>query len=164
MSTDRAVAVNYEGLGAQASALMDGEPDGLANVANFVALLYGALGDTNWAGFYVLRGDELVLGPFQGQPACTRIPMGRGVCGTAASTRETQRVDDVHAFDGHIACDPASKSELVVPVEVQGKLIGVLDIDSPRPARFDADDQAGVEELCRRLVAALEAGGTSSLG
>ena len=139
---------DYTLLDSQAGALLRDEPDALANAANFVALLYNALDDVNWLGIYVLRGDELVLGPFQGQPACVHIPVGNGVCGTAAATLETQRVADVHAFPGHIACDAASRSEIVVPLVVDGSLVGVLDIDSPSLDRFSADDQAGIERLC----------------
>ena len=139
---------DYTLLDSQAQALLRDEPDALANAANFVALLYNALDDVNWLGIYVLRDDELVLGPFQGQPACVHIPVGNGVCGTAAATLETQRVADVHAFPGHIACDAASRSEIVVPLLVDGSLVGVLDIDSPSLDRFSADDQAGIERLC----------------
>ena len=139
---------DYQMLESQAVALLRDEPDGLASAANFVALLYNALDDVNWLGLYVLRGDELVLGPFQGQPACVRIAMGSGVCGTAAATLETQRVPDVHAFPGHIVCDAASRSEIVVPLLVDGDLVGVLDIDSPSLDRFSADDEAGLERLC----------------
>jgi GAF domain-containing protein len=139
---------NYALLNSQADALIRDEPDALANAANFVALLYNALDDVNWLGIYVLRDDELVLGPFQGQPACVHIAIGSGVCGMAAATRETQRIPDVHAFPGHIVCDAASRSELVVPLIVAEKLVGVLDIDSPSLERFTAEDQAGVEMLC----------------
>lgn len=139
---------DYTLLTAQTRALIGSEPDVLANAANFVGLLYNALDDVNWLGIYVLREKELVLGPFQGQPACVHIPVGSGVCGTAAATRETQRVKDVHAFPGHIACDAASRSEIVVPLVVDGELIGVLDIDSPSLDRFSAEDQAGIEEVC----------------
>jgi len=139
---------DYALLKSQADALLRDESDVLANAANFVALLYNALDDVNWLGFYVLRDDQLVLGPFQGQPACVRIGLGRGVCGTAAATLETQRVPDVHAFPGHIVCDAASRSELVVPLLVDGSLVGVLDIDSPSPGRFSEADQAGIELLC----------------
>ena len=139
---------DYKLLGSQAEALLRDEPDGLASAANFVALLYNALDDVNWLGIYVLRGDELVLGPFQGQPACVHIAMGSGVCGTAAATLETQRVPDVHAFPGHIACDAASRSEIVVPLLIDGNLVGVLDVDSPSLDRFSPDDQAGLERLC----------------
>jgi len=139
---------DYKLLDSQADALLRDEPDALANAANFVALLYNALDDVNWLGIYVLRGDELVLGPFQGQPACVHIDVGRGVCGTAAATLETQRVPDVHAFPGHIVCDAASRSELVVPLVIGGSLVGVLDIDSPSLDRFSEADQAGIERLC----------------
>ena len=139
---------DYKLLAAQSRALTADEPDALAAAANFVALLYNALDDVNWLGIYVLRGEELVLGPFQGQPACVHIAIGDGVCGTAAATRQTQRVRDVHEFPGHIVCDAASRSEIVVPLIVDGELIGVLDIDSPSLDRFDAEDQAGIEALC----------------
>ncbi len=140
---------DYSLLNAQLKALIEDEPDALANAANFVALLYNALDDINWLGIYVLRGDELVLGPFQGQTACVHIPLGNGVCGTAAATLETQRVPDVHAFPGHIVCDAASRSEIVVPLIFGEKLVGVLDIDSPSLDRFSEADQDGVELLCR---------------
>jgi GAF domain-containing protein len=139
---------DYRLLDSQAEALLRDEPDALASAANFVALLFNALEDVNWLGIYVLRGDELVLGPFQGQPACVHIDVGSGVCGAAAATLETQRVPDVHEFPGHIVCDAASRSELVVPLVVDGSLVGVLDIDSPSLNRFSAEDQAGVERLC----------------
>jgi GAF domain-containing protein len=139
--------VDYALLGAQIDALLRDESDALANAANFVALLYDALPGINWLGIYVLRGNELVLGPFQGKPACVRIPLGKGVCGTAARDLKTMRVADVHNFDGHIVCDPASRSEIVVPLISSGRLLGVLDIDSPEPARFSDDDQTGVESL-----------------
>ena len=142
----------YRQLIAAADSLTDGEPDGVANMANVAALLWEALPDLNWAGFYRNVGGELVLGPFQGRAACIRIPFGKGVCGTAAATREPQRVDDVHAFPGHIACDSASASELVVPIEHEGRLIGVLDLDSPSRARFDSEDEAGCLELARLLA------------
>jgi GAF domain-containing protein len=141
----------YRDLEQALGALIADEPDAIANMANAAALLWEYLPDLNWAGFYRNVGGELVLGPFQGKAACIRIAFGKGVCGAAAETRETQRVEDVHAFPGHIACDAASASELVVPVVHEGRLIGVLDLDSPTPARFDADDQAG----CERLVALL---------
>ena len=140
--------VDYKLLIAQSRALIADEPDALAAAANFVALLYNALDDINWLGIYVLRGEELVLGPFQGQPACVHIAVGDGVCGTAAATRETQRVRDVHEFPGHIVCDAASRSEIVVPLMSDDELIGVLDIDSPSLDRFDEADQAGIEALC----------------
>lgn len=136
---------DYRLLSSQLVALLADEPDALANASNFVALLYDAMDDVNWLGIYVLRGEELVLGPFQGKPACVRIPLGQGVCGTAAAALKTQRVADVHAFKGHIVCDPASRSELVVPLLFDGTLVGVLDIDSPATNRFSDDDQAGVE-------------------
>jgi GAF domain-containing protein len=153
---------DYKLLDSQAEALLRDEPDGLANAANFVALLYNALDDVNWLGIYVLRGDELVLGPFQGQPACVHITVGSGVCGTAAATLQTQRVPDVHAFPGHIVCDAASRSELVVPLIVDGSLVGVLDIDSPVPDRFSAADQAGIENLCATYCS-LRSGGEGFL-
>lgn len=127
--------------------LTAGEPDAIANMANIAALLWEYLPDINWAGFYRMIDGELVLGPFQGKAACIRIKLGAGVCGTAAATRATQIVDDVEAFPGHIPCDAASRSELVVPIMVEGALIGVLDIDSPIAARFDAEDAAGCEAL-----------------
>ncbi len=138
-----------------ADALTAGEPDGIANMANVAALLWESVPDLNWAGFYRNVGGELVLGPFQGRPACIRIPFGRGVCGAAAATRDVQCVADVHAFPGHIACDAASRSELVVPIVVDGALLGVLDLDSPLPGRFDAADAAGCAELAQRLGARL---------
>ncbi len=140
---------DYALLDSQARALLQDEPDALAAAANFVALLKDALADVNWLGIYVLRGDELVLGPFQGKPACVHIAVGDGVCGTAARSRETQRVDDVHDFPGHIVCDADSRSELVVPLLAGDELLGVLDIDSPSLARFSAADQQGVERLCQ---------------
>ncbi|WP_434644691.1 GAF domain-containing protein [Achromobacter piechaudii] len=138
----------YKELVAQARALLEGEPDRIANAANLSALAYQALPDLNWAGFYFFDGVELVLGPFQGKPACVRIPLNRGVCGAAASQRQTQLVPDVHAFPGHIACDAASRSEIVVPLVHQGELIGVWDVDSPVPDRFDEDDRQGMQALC----------------
>ena len=140
---------DYDLLDVQLRALTETEPDVLANCANFVALLYDAMTDINWLGIYVRRGDELVLGPFQGKPACVHIPMGRGVCGTAAEKMETLRVANVHEFSGHIACDIASQSEIVVPLIRNGELLGVLDIDSPTLARFNEQDQSGIEKLCR---------------
>ncbi len=137
----------YAQLAAQARALVDGERDRIANAANLSALVYHALPDLNWVGFYFYDGHELVVGPFQGQPACVRIALDRGVCGAAARTRETQRVADVHAFPDHIACDAASRSELVVPLVRDGALVGVFDIDSPVPDRFDVEDQAGLESI-----------------
>ncbi|HEU4651848.1 MAG TPA: GAF domain-containing protein [Croceibacterium sp.] len=137
----------YQELLSAADALTAGEPDGIANMANLAALVWQMVPELNWAGFYRLVDGELVLGPFCGKPACIRIPLGRGVCGTAAATGATQRVADVHAFPGHIACDAASRSELVVPVTRDGAVTAVIDLDSPLPARFDADDQAGFEAL-----------------
>jgi len=142
----------YRDLHAALDALTAGEADGIANMANAAALLWQYLPDLNWAGFYRMVGGELVLGPFQGKAACIRIPVGRGVCGTAAATRETQRVADVHAFPGHIACDADSRSELVVPLVRDGAVLGVLDLDSPVAARFDAEDAAGCEALAALLV------------
>ena len=142
----------YRELAGALDALTADEPDAIANMANAAALLWEYLPDLNWSGFYRNVADELVLGPFQGKAACIRIPFGRGVCGAAASTRETQRVEDVHAFPGHIACDAASRSELVVPIVHDGRLLGVLDLDSPSPARFDAEDAAGCEMLMQRLA------------
>ncbi|CAM3048489.1 GAF domain-containing protein [Moritella viscosa] len=147
----------YQRLAQQADALMAEETNLIANLANLSALLFMELEDINWAGFYLYENDELVLGPFQGLPACIRIPVGRGVCGTAASTLQTQLVTDVHDFPGHIACDAASNSEIVVPIIVHDKLIGVLDIDSPSIARFDQDDLAGAELLVNQLVKRLSA-------
>ena len=141
----------YRELIEAADALTHGEPDGIANMANVAALLWESLPDLNWAGFYRNVGGELVLGPFQGRPACIRIPFGKGVCGAAAATLAPQCVADVHAFPGHIACDSASQSELVVPIVSEGRLIGVLDLDSPRKARFDAEDVEGCLELAQRL-------------
>lgn len=138
-----------------ADAVTTGESDPIANMANVAALIWQYLPDLNWAGFYRMVNGELVLGPFQGKPACIRIPLGRGVCGTAAASGNTQLVADVHAFPGHIACDAASASEIVVPVVKDGQVAGVLDLDSPRPARFDAADQAGLEALVARIAARL---------
>ena len=142
----------YRQIADAADALTHGEPDAIANMANIAALLWEAMPDLNWAGFYRNVDGELVLGPFQGKTACIRIPFGKGVCGTAATTLETQLVEDVHAFPGHIACDSASASELVVPIVREGKLIGVLDLDSPSPARFDGEDRAGCEALIARIA------------
>ncbi|MEO7689231.1 MAG: GAF domain-containing protein [Sphingomonas sp.] len=142
----------YHDLHAALGALTADEPDVIANMANAAALIWQYLPDLNWSGFYRFVEGELVLGPFQGKPACIRIAIGAGVCGAAAASRETQLVEDVHAFPGHIACDAASRSELVVPIVHDGALIGVLDLDSPTPARFDADDAAGCEALVRLLA------------
>jgi len=139
---------------AAARAVTAGEPDAIANMANVASLIWQYLPDLNWAGFYRFDGTELVLGPFQGKAACIRIALGKGVCGTAAATRTTQLVEDVHAFPGHIACDAASASEIVVPILHDGRLVGVLDLDSPRKARFDARDAAGLEALCAALAPA----------
>jgi GAF domain-containing protein len=136
---------------AAARAVTEGEPDGIANMANVAALLWHFLPGLNWAGFYRMVEGELVLGPFCGKPACIRIPLGKGVCGTAAKSGETQLVEDVHAFPGHIACDAASRSELVVPLLRDGKVLGVIDLDSPDLARFDADDARGIEALAALL-------------
>jgi L-methionine (R)-S-oxide reductase len=135
-----------------ADALTAGEPDGIANMANIASLLWQYLPDLNWAGFYRMIGGELVLGPFQGKAACIRIPLDKGVCGAAARTATSQLVDDVHAFPGHIACDADSRSELVVPVIRDGKVVAVIDLDSPIPARFDNTDRQGVEELALLLA------------
>ena len=145
----------YEQLLAQARALVEGERDRIANAANLSALVYHGLPQLNWAGFYFFDGTELVVGPFQGRPACVRIALDRGVCGAAARSRATQRVEDVHAFPGHIACDAASRSELVVPLVRDGALLGVFDLDSPRPARFDAEDQRGLEQIAALYVESL---------
>ena len=148
----------YRDLHAALDALTAGEADAVANMANSAALIWQYLPQLNWAGFYRLVGEDLVLGPFQGKPACIRIALGAGVCGAAAATRTTQRVDDVHAFPGHIACDAASRSELVVPLVRGARLIGVLDLDSPVPARFDAADQAGCEALAALLATRVTGG------
>lgn len=145
----------YAQLAAQARALLAGEHDRIANAANLSALVFHALPDLNWVGFYFFDGTELVVGPFQGQPACVRIPLARGVCGAAARSGETQRVEDVEAFPGHIACDTASRSELVVPLFHAGALLGVFDLDSPVPGRFDVVDQEGLEEIARVYVESL---------
>jgi L-methionine (R)-S-oxide reductase len=146
----------YRLLAAQLESLLADERDFIANAAQFSAFLYSQLEDLNWAGFYLNRNEELVLGPFQGQIACVRIPFRRGVCGAAAQSRETQRVQDVHEFPGHIACDSASNSELVVPLIKEGRLIGVLDLDSPSVGRFSEQDQQGVEELARIFLSATD--------
>jgi GAF domain-containing protein len=148
-------AVMYRDLASALEGLVAGEPDPIANMANAAALIWETLPDLNWAGFYRNVGGELVLGPFQGRPACIRIKFGEGVCGTAAATLQPQRVDDVDAFPGHIACDAASASELVVPVVRDGKLLVVLDLDSPQRARFDEEDEAGVVKLAEILAKAL---------
>jgi GAF domain-containing protein len=140
-------ATMYRDLSSALQGLLTGETDAVANMANAAALIYETLPDVNWVGFYRNIGGELVLGPFQGRPACIRIKFGEGVCGVAAETRQVQRVEDVHAFVGHIACDSASNSEIVVPLIRDGELLGVLDIDSPKPGRFTDDDEAGVVKL-----------------
>ena len=142
----------YRDLVSSLGALLEGETDPLANLANASALLSAALDGINWCGFYLLRGGELVLGPFQGKPACVRIAMGKGVCGTAAESRQTLVVPDVQVFPGHIACDEASRSEIVVPILVGGVLAGVLDVDAPEKSRFDEDDRAGLEAFVAALV------------
>ena len=144
----------YKQLVQELGGLIAGEPDFIANLANAAALIYHSLPDLNWAGFYLLKDGELVVGPFQGKPACVRIAMGKGVCGTAALKRETVIVRDVHEFPGHIACDAASNSEIVVPLIRDGELLGVLDLDSPTLARFDDADRAGLESLARTLSSA----------
>lgn len=150
-------AEQYAQLLEQARGLMHGENDRVANAANLSSLVFHALPDLNWVGFYFFDGKELVVGPFQGHPACVRIALGRGVCGTAAQTRETQRVPDVEAFPGHIPCDSASRSELVVPLYAGERLVGVFDLDSPRLDRFDADDQAGLEAIAHAFIQTLDA-------
>jgi len=145
----------YRQLAEQARALLHGERDRIANAANLSALVYHALPELNWVGFYFFDGTELVVGPFQGLPACVRIPLTQGVCGAAARTRSTQRIEDVHAFPGHIACDAASQSELVVPLVHEGALVGVFDLDSPVRARFDVEDQEGLETIARLFVESL---------
>jgi GAF domain-containing protein len=145
----------YAQLLQQARALLHGERDRIANAANLSALVYHALPQLNWVGFYFFDGHELVVGPFQGQPACVRIPLDKGVCGAAARTRRTQLVEDVHAFPGHIACDAASRSELVVPLVRDGALVGVFDLDSPEPARFDVEDQTGLEAIALAYLESL---------
>ena len=148
-------AMLYADLAAALEGLVAGEPDAIANMANAAALIFATLPDVNWVGFYRNIGGELVLGPFQGRAACIRIPFGQGVCGAAAATLAVQRVDDVHAFPGHIACDAASNSEIVVPIMRGGRLIAVLDIDSPLSARFDAEDEAGCVRLGDILARAI---------
>ncbi len=151
VATDRKADL-YRDLLSAIDAITADEPDAIANMANVAALLWEYLPDLNWAGFYRTVGDELVLGPFQGKAACIRIAMGKGVCGTAAASNTTHLVEDVHAFPGHIACDAASRSELVVPVVADGVVIGVIDLDSPIPARFDSEDAAGVEAIAKLLT------------
>lgn len=146
----------YRELLLQVRALLQGERDFIANAANVAALLFDGLPDLNWAGFYFMKEGGLVLGPFQGKPACVRIALGRGVCGTAAQRRETVLVPDVHRFPGHIACDSASRSEVVVPIAHDGRVVGVLDLDSPLQARFDADDARGLEAIVAEFVRATD--------
>ena len=148
--------VLYALLETQLKGLVEGERDLIANLANMSALLFQALKEINWAGFYLMKDGMLVLGPFQGKPACIRIPVGRGVCGTAAKTLQTQLVQDVHLFPGHIACDAESQSEIVVPLVKEGRLLGVLDIDSPVKERFDTEDQTGLEKLSQMLIEACD--------
>jgi len=149
----------YAELLAQARALFEGERDAGANSANLAALLYHSLPGLNWAGFYWMKGGELVLGPFQGLPACVRIALGKGVCGTAARERRTIVVPDVNAFPGHIACDSASRSEVVIPLVREGEVIGVMDLDSPKPARFDEEDARGLEAVARAFLESTDLGG-----
>jgi GAF domain-containing protein len=148
-------ATMYRDLASALEGLVAGEADSIANMSNASALIFETLPDVNWVGFYRNVGGELVVGPFQGRPACIRIPFGSGVCGVAAETRQVQRVEDVHAFPGHIACDSASNSEIVVPLIRDGKLLGVLDIDSPEKARFAAEDEAGCIRLAEILSGVL---------
>jgi L-methionine (R)-S-oxide reductase len=145
----------YADVVAQTRALLEGERDAIANFANTTSLLYHSLPDLNWVGFYLLKDGELVVGPFQGKPACVRIPLGKGVCGTAAARRATVIVKNVHEFDGHIACDSASNSEIVVPLLRGNELLGVLDLDSPKFERFDAEDQAGLEQVVAEVLKAI---------
>jgi GAF domain-containing protein len=149
------VAVNYSLLKDQAHGLLSGQSHRVANAANLSALIFQEIPDLNWAGFYFLEGETLVLGPFQGKPACVSIPVGQGVCGTAVSTRQNQRIADVHLFDGHIACDADSNAELVIPLFRDGRVFGVLDLDSPLPGRFSEADEAGIAELARVYEASL---------
>ena len=153
--TPEAKQAMFEDLRSLLKGIVEGEHDLIANTANFSALVYNSMPDLNWAGFYLLKEDELVLGPFQGKPACIRIKRGRGVCGTALAEASTQLVPDVHAFPGHIACDAASRSELVVPVFAKGEVIGVFDLDSPLPNRFDQVDADGIQSLLKILEATL---------
>jgi L-methionine (R)-S-oxide reductase len=152
IATDTPKAELYDELAKAADALTAGEPDGIANMANIASLVWQFLPDLNWAGFYRMIDGELVLGPFQGKAACIRIPLDKGVCGAAARLAETQLVKDVHAFPGHIACDADSRSELVVPVVRDGAVLAVIDLDSPKPARFDREDAAGIERLAKLLA------------
>jgi L-methionine (R)-S-oxide reductase len=163
LAPDADAATLWPTLAQSLTALLAGERDLIANAANTAALIWHGVPDLNWAGFYLLQGDTLVLGPFQGKPACVRIPIGRGVCGTAAAQRETVVVPDVHAFPGHIACDSASNSEIVIPLftrpgDAQSTLLGVLDLDSPRHARFGDAERAGLEALARIFERSLRGG------
>lgn len=155
VNSDLSKSEHYRELAAAAQALVAGEPDSVANMANLAALIWQFVPDLNWAGFYRVVDGGLVLGPFQGKAACIRIPFGQGVCGAAAASAQTQLVADVHAFPGHIACDADSRSELVVPVFNQGAVVAVIDLDSPLPARFDADDAAGIEALAQLIGPAI---------
>ena len=155
VDSDLSKPERYRELAAAAQALVAGEPDSVANMANLAALIWQFVPDLNWAGFYRVVDGTLVLGPFQGKAACIRIPFGQGVCGTAAALAQTQLVTDVHAFPGHIACDADSRSELVVPVLHHGAVVAVIDLDSPLVARFDADDAAGIEMLAQRIATAI---------
>lgn len=156
--TDQEKAENHAWLAEQARALLAGQSDAVANAANLSALIYLSLKDVNWAGFYFYRDGRLLVGPFQGRPACVEIPLGKGVCGTAAETREVQRVADVHAFEGHIACDAASRSEIVLPLVRDGELIGVLDIDSPVPDRFGPEDERVLREVAEVYIESISDG------
>jgi GAF domain-containing protein len=140
----------------QAQALLSGQRDRIANAANLSALLFQELDDVNWVGFYFLHGEQLIVGPFQGKPACVSIPLGKGVCGTAAATGKVQRIPDVHAYEGHIACDVDSRSEIVVPLIIKGELLGVLDLDSPSPGRFDDDDQSLLVEIAEIYLESID--------
>jgi len=148
----------YRALGRQVDALLASEHDPIANAANISALLFQLMPDLNWAGFYFMRDGELVLGPFQGKPACVRIAVGKGVCGTSVARRQSIVVDDVDAFPGHISCDSASRSELVVPLRRGDTIVGVIDLDSPMPGRFDADDRAGIEGVAERYLLSIRGG------
>lgn len=156
MTENSSKSALYQSLVMQAEGLISGESDLIANLANISALLYMSLPDINWAGFYLYKEQQLVLGPFQGKPACIRIPMGKGVCGTSAERKSVLRVDDVHQFAGHIACDAASNSEIVLPIVVNSELVGVLDIDSPLYSRFDQDDEEGLTALVVCLQRAID--------
>jgi len=155
--------ISADELIAQASALVSGQNDIVANAANLSSLLFYALEEVNWVGFYFLKGGELIVGPFQGRPACVSIPVGRGVCGTAAETMKVQRVADVHMFDGHIACDAASRSEIVLPLVLNGQLIGVLDLDSPVTSRFDEEDERLLRKIADIFVRSLDSTSGSSI-